>query len=194
MFSFFLRIPCFQGIYPDLIALNCCVTSVTNGILFSLLARIISFINKRTKELTFLLFLVKPSPPVGPVEFSEIQKTSVVITWKPSENDGGSPLTGYYIEMREAPKSSWQRVTTVNPDVTSYCVQNLKEKKDYFFKIYAENKVGRSDALASDGVTIKSPFGKHFIFSFFQFSLFLSVFLPTKARTVFIGMSRLNIF
>ena len=104
---------------------------------------------------------VKPSAPVGPVEFSDIQKTSVVITWKPSESDGGSPLTGYYIEMREAPKSSWQRVATVNPDITSYCIQNLKEKKEVFFRIYAENKVGRSDALASDGVTVKSPFGEY---------------------------------
>ena len=107
-------------------------------------------------------FSVKPSAPVGPVKFSDIQKTSVVIAWKPSENDGGSPITGYYIEMREAPKSSWQRVTTVNADITSYCVQNLKENKDFYFRIYAENTVGRSDALASDAVTIKSPFGKFY--------------------------------
>ena len=103
---------------------------------------------------------MKPSPPVGPVEFSDIQKTSVVITWKPSENDGGSPITGYYIEIREAPKSSWQRVTTVDVDITTFCVQNVKDKKEYFFKIYAENKVGRSDALVSEGVTITSQFGK----------------------------------
>ena len=102
---------------------------------------------------------VKPSAPVGPVEFSDIQKTSVVISWKPSENDGGSPITGYYIEMREAPKSSWQRVATTSPENTSHKVENLKEKKEYFFRISAENKVGRSDALVSDGVTIKSPFG-----------------------------------
>ena len=63
--------------------------------------------------------------------------------------------------MREAPKSSWQRVTTVNADITSYCVQNVKEKKEYFFKIYAENKVGRSDSLVSEGVTIKSQFGRY---------------------------------
>ena len=109
-----------------------------------------------------LFHAVKPSAPVGPVEFSDIQKTSVVISWKPSENDGGSPITGYYIEMREAPKSSWQRVTTVNYDITSYCVQNLKEKKEFFFRIYAENKVGRSDALVSVGVTITSPYGMFF--------------------------------
>ena len=114
-------------------------------------------------------YSVKPSPPVGPVEFSDIQKTSVVITWKPSENDGGSPITGYYIEMREAPKSSWQRVTTVNVDITTFCVQNVKDKKEYFFKIYAENKVGRSDALVSEGVTITSQFGKYCPLVYFPF-------------------------
>ena len=124
-------------------------------------ACLVNLISKDT-QLVFSIYIisVKPSTPVGPVEFSDIQKTSVVITWQPSEDDGGSPLTGYYIEMREAPKSSWQRVTTVNADVTSYCVQNVKEKKEYFFKIFAENNVGRSDALVSAGVTIKSQFGK----------------------------------
>ena len=115
----------------------------------------------------------KPSAPVEPVEFSDMQKTSVVITWKPSENDGGSPLTGYYIEMREAPKSSWQRVSTVNPDITSYCVQNLKEKKDYTFRIYAENKVGRSDALVSAEITIKSPFGKSMLLYIYVIFFFI---------------------
>ena len=103
---------------------------------------------------------VKPSPPVGPVEFSDIQKNSAVITWKPSENDGGAPITGYYIESREAPKSSWRRVTTVGPDATTFTVPNLKEKEEYFFKIYAENKIGQSDSLVSGGVVIKSEFGK----------------------------------
>ena len=103
---------------------------------------------------------VKPSAPVGPVEFSDIQKNSVVITWKPSDSDGGSPITGYYIEMREAPKSSWKRVATVGPDVTTYNVPNMKEKEEHFFRVYAENKVGQSDALTSDGVTVKSKFGK----------------------------------
>ena len=129
--------------------------------IFSKLCLEIPLLPKRSEIfIQYTLFAAKPSPPVGPVEFSDIQKTSVVITWKPSENDGGAPITDYYIEMREAPKSSWQRVTTVDVDVTSYCVQNLKVKKEYFFKIYAENKVGRSDALVSEGVTITSQFGK----------------------------------
>jgi len=101
-----------------------------------------------------------PSSPVGPITFSDIQKASVVIAWKPSEIDGGAPLTGYFIEMREDKKSSWNRVATVEPNITSYCVQRLKEKMEYFFRVSAENKVGRSESLVSEKVTIKSPFGK----------------------------------
>ena len=105
---------------------------------------------------------MKPSPPVGPVDFSDIQKTSVVLTWQPCENDGGSPITGYYIENKEAPKSSWRRVATVGPEDTSYKVPDLKENAEYAFKIFAENKVGRSDALVSDAVKVQSKFGKFF--------------------------------
>lgn len=102
----------------------------------------------------------KPSPPVGPIVFSDIQKKSVVISWKPSESDGGSPLLGYLIEMREESKSSWSMVTSVEPNITSYCVQRLKEKQEYFFRVFAENKVGKSEPLVSESVTIKSPIGK----------------------------------
>lgn len=63
----------------------------------------------------------KPSPPVGPVILSGIQKTSLVLAWKPSKNDGRSPLTAYYIEMRDPNNGSWSAVTKVTPDITSYC-------------------------------------------------------------------------
>uniref|UniRef100_A0A8W8LP68 Fibronectin type-III domain-containing protein n=1 Tax=Magallana gigas TaxID=29159 RepID=A0A8W8LP68_MAGGI len=63
----------------------------------------------------------KPSPPVGPVILSDIQKTSLVLAWKPSKSDGRSPLTAYYIEMRDPNNGSWSAVTKVTPDITSYC-------------------------------------------------------------------------
>lgn len=63
----------------------------------------------------------QPSPPVGPVILSGIQKTSLVLAWKPSKNDGRSPLTAYYIEKRDPNNGSWSAVTKVTPDITSYC-------------------------------------------------------------------------
>ncbi|KAK7507540.1 hypothetical protein BaRGS_00001475, partial [Batillaria attramentaria] len=102
--------------------------------------------------------LQKPAPPEGPITFTDIQRTSVTFTWKPSPNDGGSPITAYILERREVWKMTWTPMTTVKPDITSYCVQNLKEGTEYFFRVIAENAVGKSEPLESDGVTPKSPY------------------------------------
>ena len=34
-----------------------------------------------------------PGKPKGPVEVLDVQKDSVLISWKPPEDDGGKPLT-----------------------------------------------------------------------------------------------------
>lgn len=87
-------------------------------------------------------------------------RSSVTLTWKPSEEDGGSEITGYVLEYREGFKMTWTPVKVVAPDITSYTAQNLKEGQEYVFRVMAENSVGRSDALESDKVTPKHPFGK----------------------------------
>jgi len=34
-----------------------------------------------------------PGKPKGPIEVLDVQKDSVLISWKPPEDDGGKPLT-----------------------------------------------------------------------------------------------------
>ena len=58
---------------------------------------------------------------------------------------------------------TWSPLTTVKPDISSYCVQNLKEGTEYFFRVIAENAVGKSEPLDSDGVVPKSPYGESFL-------------------------------
>lgn len=63
--------------------------------------------------------------------------------------------------MREAKRNTWKRVTTIEPNITSYCLQKLSENVDYFFRVFAENKIGISEPLEMDQpITIKSPYGK----------------------------------
>lgn len=38
-------------------------------------------------------------------------KTSFTIKWQPPENDGGTPITEYTVEMKETKKKTWQKVT-----------------------------------------------------------------------------------
>ena len=55
----------------------------------------------------------------------------------------------------------WKKVEKINPDMTSYCVQNLSTNASYFFRVLAENELGVSEPLQTDAaVTIKSPYGK----------------------------------
>jgi hypothetical protein len=35
------------------------------------------------------------------------------------------PLKNYIIEMREAKRATWKKVTTTEPNITSYCLQKL---------------------------------------------------------------------
>lgn len=63
-----------------------------------------------------------PGKPVGPLEAIDIQRTSITIRWKPPTDDGGSPLTGYLVEQRDAKRMMWTKVTTVKPDITTYQV------------------------------------------------------------------------
>jgi len=48
----------------------------------------------------------------------------------------------------------------VEKDVSSYCVQRLREDSEYMFRVIAENPVGTSEALESETVTVRSKFGE----------------------------------
>lgn len=56
------------------------------------------------------MFAEPPGPPRGPLEVSGMTKTSFTIKWQPPENDGGTPITEYIVEMKEESKKSWQKV------------------------------------------------------------------------------------
>jgi len=41
-------------------------------------------------------------------------KTSFTLKWESPENDGGSPITDYIIEMKETSRKTWQRVSMIH--------------------------------------------------------------------------------
>lgn len=102
----------------------------------------------------------KPSKPEGPMVVKDIRRESVVIEWKPPADDGGLELSKYSVEKCDVEKMVWMKVADVEKDVSSYCVQQLKEDAEYMFRVIAENPVGSSEALESDTVTIRSKFDK----------------------------------
>jgi len=64
------------------------------------------------------------------------------------------PGAGYVIEKRLNATDKWFKAATLEPTVTQYSVENLKEKSEYFFKICAENYVGLSEPVETKLVSL----------------------------------------
>lgn len=108
-----------------------------------------------------LLFAGPPSAPIGPIKTIHMTRDTATIQWKPPADDGGSPITGYVLEKREASKRAWVYFGRTDPEVTTHCVLSLMEGHNYHFRVYAENKYGRSEPLDTESpITPKKIFGK----------------------------------
>ena len=101
-----------------------------------------------------------PEKPSGPVSAIEIQRDSATLSWQPPEDDGGTDILSYILERREQGRSMWIKVGKVDGVETKYCVKDLQEGKEYYFRVSAENEVGISEPLEMDtSVVPKSGFG-----------------------------------
>eukprot|EP00061_Rhincodon_typus_P019022 g48455.t1 len=99
----------------------------------------------------------RPQPPVGPVLFNEVHRDHMVISWKPPLDDGGSMITNYIVEKRDARRELWMPVTS-SVTKTTCKVPKLIEGKEYIIRIYAENMYGISDPLLSEEMKAKDRF------------------------------------
>ena len=55
------------------------------------------------------MFTDPPGAPSAP-EPTEVLAEKVTLTWTPPEEDGGTPVTGYFVERCTAGSSRWLRV------------------------------------------------------------------------------------
>ena len=84
--------------------------------------------------------------PAAPRKLSieDLNKSKVVLGWDKPDFDGGSPVTGYYVERRQAYTSRWSRVNTQPVTSPMFTVKNLIEGDEYEFRVVAENEAGVS--------------------------------------------------
>ena len=106
-----------------------------------------------------VLVLGRPSVPTD-LKVTKVTENSVTLTWEPPETDGGSRITQYVIEKRDPYRHGYTQVGTTKS--LDFKVGRLVEGNEYVFQVSAENDVGIGDAAElSQGITAKSPFGKH---------------------------------
>lgn len=116
---------------------------------------------RQTARNLFLLFPDVPGPVGIPFLPHNLTNDSCKLTWFSPEDDGGSPITNYVIEKREADRKAWTPVTcTVTRQNAT--VQGLIQGKAYFFRIAAENSIGMGPFVeTTEELVIRDPISKY---------------------------------
>lgn len=101
----------------------------------------------------------------------------MICKWDPPLDDGGSEILNYTLEQKDNSKLEigWSTVTAILKGCR-YLVPKLIEKKEYIFRVVAENKYGAGPPCVSKPVIAKNPFGMGafivlFVCCFFQLGL-----------------------
>lgn len=92
--------------------------------------------------------------------FEEVRKNSVICKWDPPLDDGGCEILNYTLEKKDNSKLEigYSCVTSTLIGCR-YLVPKLIEKKEYLFRVVAENKYGAGPPCVSKPVIAKNPFG-----------------------------------
>ena len=103
----------------------------------------------------------KPSAPRD-IHVTSAEDSSVSLSWNAPKDDGGSEVTQYVVEKREALRMSWQQAATVPARTTQATIAGLDQGVAYVFRVSAVNAVGTgpADELAK-AVTPKSSHSEY---------------------------------
>ncbi|XP_064868260.1 titin-like [Oncorhynchus nerka] len=92
------------------------------------------------------------------LEPSDIVKDGLTLNWYEPEEDGGSPITGYWVERFEPDQNRWIRCNKIPIIDTTYRVKGLPTRKKYKFRVMAENLAGPGkSSKETDQILVKDP-------------------------------------
>ena len=113
-------------------------------------------------DLYSLKFSDRPGVPCD-LRATDIWRDYIQIAWGSPEDDGGSPITGYSIEQRDALEPSFRFLASLDQSTTSFQATNLKEGHDYYYRVFAHNMAGPGEKPAQmrEPVKAKLPFGMY---------------------------------
>ena len=103
----------------------------------------------------FVLFIViePPAMPGKPLETTNMDPTTISISWRPSTSGGSSSIASYIIERRDALKANWTLVKKVSSSQFNLMIGDLTESASYFFRVCAVNE----DDLQGEWLELELP-------------------------------------
>lgn len=78
----------------------------------------------------------------------------MTLTWQPPEDNGGSSISGYIIERKEAKSDRWLRINKNYVTMTRYRSSGLIEGLEYEYRITAVNSRGAGKPSESSAITV----------------------------------------
>ena len=88
-----------------------------------------------------------------------VSDSQIDLTWQAPNSDGGSPITGYQLQVSEDEGASWTSLHTTNGSMLSYAHMGLDRGTTYHYRVAAVNSVGMgpyTDPMAS-ATTLNVP-------------------------------------
>lgn len=85
-----------------------------------------------------------PSPPLK-LHYTERWTTAIALAWEPPRSDGGSPITGYYVEKMRADGTEFDVANRKLCKDLHIKLENLSENHVYQFRVFAVTEVGEGE-------------------------------------------------
>lgn len=83
------------------------------------------------------------------------------LAWSPPDEEGGSKVTGYLIEMQKAGSVTWMKCNTTPSLICEYTLTQMPQGEEFKFRVMACNAGGPGEpAEVPAVVTITEMLGK----------------------------------
>lgn len=109
-------------------------------------------------EYRYTFFSADVPGPVTDLKPVVVTRKMIFLNWDDPEDDGGSDLTGFIVERRDAKMHTWrQPVETASSKCE--CV-GIMEGQDYMFRVIAKNKYGMGPPVELGPIKAVDPQGE----------------------------------
>jgi titin len=98
-----------------------------------------------------IVCFLSPDVPSAPsnIRVTDQRMDGLTVEWTKPRTDGGSPITAYVVERREATTNYWTRVGATEALRTSLLVSGLRPGAEYYLRVFAENEMGVSEPCST---------------------------------------------
>lgn len=110
-------------------------------------------------EASFDVNIQNVPQPVRNLKIDNIHAESAHVTWEAPLDDGGLPITAYFVEYRDMRRAQYIKSERLSAQTFEYELSRLTKGSKYSVRVFAENKIGQSEPTEiTEPFIAKNPF------------------------------------